>query len=68
MINKATRSIYIGNLPYSVTRDQLREAFVNFGRVINSEVALDEQGNSKGFGIVRFESKWNALSAIEAMD
>eukprot|EP00347_Sterkiella_histriomuscorum_P022477 403338343 len=63
-----SKSIYIGNLPYSVTADQLRDAFLAFGKVLNAQIARDEKGGSKGYGLIKFESSLNAENAIKAMD
>ena len=46
-------NIYAGNLPYSVTEDDLREAFAAFGEVANVQLITDKfSGQSKGFGFV----------------
>ena len=46
-------NIYVGNLPYNVTEDQLRAAFADFGEVTSANVIMDRMsGQSKGFGFV----------------
>ena len=48
-----TKKIYVGNLPFSATADDLREAFSNFGTVTSAQVVSDrETGRSRGFGFV----------------
>ncbi|MGA0192362.1 MAG: RNA recognition motif domain-containing protein, partial [bacterium] len=46
-------NIYVGNLAYSVTDEQLRSAFSQFGKVSKASVIMDRVNNrSKGFGFV----------------
>jgi RNA recognition motif-containing protein len=48
-----SKNLYVGNLPYSTTADDLREAFSKFGTVTSASVASDrETGRSRGFGFV----------------
>ncbi len=62
-------NIYVGNLAYSVTEDQLREAFGQFGEVSRVNVIMDrETGRSKGFGFVEMASNSEAESAINALN
>ena len=49
-------------------KNQLKEAFVEFGRILHSSVSLDERGNSRGFGVIEFEAKDAAEQAIASMD
>jgi len=37
-------AIHISNLPYSVDKNQLREAFTEFGKILHASVSLDERG------------------------
>jgi RNA recognition motif-containing protein len=61
------KNLYVGNLPYDTTADDLREAFSQFGTVSRSQVISDrETGRSRGFGFVEMED--GADSAIEAMN
>ena len=61
--------IYVGNLPYSVTDDELREAFSEFGDVTSAEVVTDKfSGQSKGFGFVDMPSNADADEAIKALN
>ena len=54
-------NIYVGNLPYSVTEDELRTAFAAFGEVSSVNVITDKfSGQSKGFGFV--EHPWVAVT------
>jgi RNA recognition motif-containing protein len=62
-------NIYIGNLPYSVTEDDLREAFSQFGQVNSANIITDKfSGRSKGFGFVDMPSDSDGREAIGAMN
>ena len=50
-------NIYVGNLPFSVDDDKLREMFEAFGEVESAKVISDrETGRSRGFGFVEMEN------------
>ena len=58
--------LYIGNLDYSVTGDQLGEYFAQAGKVVSAVVITDRgTGRSKGFGFVEYETDEEAKKAIE---
>ena len=62
-------NIYVGNLSYSLTDDDLREAFAAFGEVKSAKVIFDrESGRSKGFGFVEMDDSAQAEEAIRALD
>jgi RNA recognition motif-containing protein len=62
-------NIYVGNLAYSVTDDDLREAFAAYGEVSRASVIMDrETGRSKGFGFVEMPDDAAAESAIKALN
>ena len=62
-------NIYIGNLPYSVTEDDLRDVFSQFGQVDSSNIITDKfSGRSKGFGFVDMPNDGEAREAIESMN
>lgn len=60
--------IYIRNIPWSVTWQQLKDAFSEYGHIIRADVPQDRQGRSAGYGIVRFEREKDALKAKDNMD
>jgi cold-inducible RNA-binding protein len=61
------KNLYVGNLPYSTTADDLREAFSQFGTVSRAQVVSDrETGRSRGFGFVEMSDGGD--SAVEAMN
>jgi RNA recognition motif-containing protein len=48
-----SKKLYVGNLPFSTTADDLRDAFGNFGEVTEAQVISDrETGRSRGFAFV----------------
>ncbi len=62
-------NIYVGNLSYSVTSDDLRKAFEAFGEVSTANVVSDKFTNqSKGFGFVEMTNKAEGEAAIKALD
>jgi RNA recognition motif-containing protein len=62
-------NIYIGNLAYSVTEDDLRDAFSEFGQVDSASIINDKfSGRSKGFGFVDMPNDSEAREAIESMN
>ena len=62
-----TKNLYVGNLPYSTTADDLRDAFSQFGTVARAQVVSDrETGRSRGFGFVEMSDGGEA--AIEGMN
>ena len=59
------KTLYVGNLVYAVTRDELKELFSQFGEVSSVKLINDrESGKPKGFGFVEMEDN-EALAAIE---
>jgi len=60
--------LYVGNLPYSMQDEDLREHFARFGEVASAKVMTDrETGRSKGFAFVEMGSGEEARSAITGM-
>ena len=61
------KKLYVGNLPYDATADELREVFSPFGRILSATIASDrETGQSRGFGFV--EMVEGAEEAIQALN
>ena len=57
--------LYVGNLPYSTTGEQLREMFSQAGKVVSADVIKDRMsGQSKGFAFVQMETQAEAEKAI----
>ncbi|MEA3639534.1 MAG: RNA-binding protein [Lamprobacter sp.] len=62
-------NIYVGNLAYSVTQDELREAFGAYGEVESANLIMDKfTGESKGFGFVEMPNNSEADAAIKALN
>ena len=62
-------NIYIGNLPYTISEDELRELFAAHGEVKSASIIMDrESGRSKGFGFVEMPDKAQGESAISALN
>ena len=62
-------NIYVGNLSYGVSDDQLREVFEAYGTVSSAKVISDKfSGRSKGFGFVEMDDDNEAKTAIEDLD
>jgi RNA recognition motif-containing protein len=61
--------IYVGNLPWSIKDDELRELFTPFGDVSSAIVIMDKfSGRSKGFGFVEMNSDGDAEDAMKALN
>ena len=61
--------IYVGNLPFGVTQEQLKKLFEPFGDIEEAVVISDKfSGRSKGFGFVTFTDKKAADKAIDEMN
>jgi RNA recognition motif-containing protein len=62
-------NIYVGQLPYSVTEDDLRAMFTEFGELESAKIITDKYtGQSKGFGFVEMPSNSDADRAIKALN
>jgi len=62
-------NIYVGNLSYEVTEEDLKEAFEAFGQVESVSIIKDKySGQSKGFGFVEMPAKAEAQSAINDLN
>ena len=62
-------NIYVGNLPYSLTDEELADAFAQYGQVDSARVVIDrESGRSRGFGFVEMASTSEAEAAIAALN
>ncbi|MFA7230151.1 MAG: RNA-binding protein [Victivallaceae bacterium] len=62
-------NIYVGNLPYSISEDELQEVFGEFGEVTSARIINDKMtGRSKGFAFVEMANDADAKKAIEALN
>ena len=61
------KKLFVGNLPYSVTSEQLAEIFGEHGEVVSANVITDRMnGRSKGFGFVELAESVDLNAIIEA--
>ncbi len=62
------KSIYVGNLPWSATEDQVQELFAEYGTVLSVKLVSDrDTGRARGFGFVEMDDA-DAPAAVEALD
>ena len=62
-------SIYVGNLSYQVTEEDLKQAFAEYGTVNRVQLPTDrETGRPRGFAFVEMESDTQEQAAIDALD
>ena len=58
--------LYVGNLPYGATSDQLGQKFAAAGQVVSAQVVVDKfSGRSRGFGFVEMANQADADKAIK---
>lgn len=61
--------LYVGNFPYDMTEDRLRDLFTPFGTPDSVSLITDrETGRTKGFGFVEFSDDGQAKAAIAGMN
>ncbi|KAI1065685.1 hypothetical protein LB507_000165 [Fusarium sp. FIESC RH6] len=65
---RRTSRLFVRNLPYSATEDDLREAFEQFGTVQEVHLPASKSGTSKGFALILFTEPSGAVEAFQAMD
>jgi RNA recognition motif-containing protein len=66
---EVSMNIYVGNLSYEATEEDLKQAFEGFGQVESVNIIKDKySGESKGFGFVEMPAKAEAQSAIEGLN
>ncbi|KAA1296020.1 MAG: RNA-binding protein [Chloroflexi bacterium] len=62
-------NIYVGNISYNSSEDDLRDLFGRYGEVVDVRIITDrDSGRSKGFGFVEMSDDDQAKEAIEALD
>ena len=62
-------NIYVGNLSYDTTEDELRTMFAEFGSVDSAKLIMDrDSGQSKGFGFVEMADNSGGQQAIEGLN
>lgn len=62
-------NIYVGNLAYNVTQEELRDAFGAYGEISSVNLITDKfTGSSKGFGFVEMPNNSEADAAIKGLN
>jgi cold-inducible RNA-binding protein len=63
------KNLYVGNLSYNTTQQQLQEMFEEYGEVVSANVITDrDTGRSRGFGFVEMANEDEANAAIDALN
>ena len=63
------KKLYVGNIPFTTTEDELRDLFSQHGTVNSVNVITDrETGRPRGFAFVEFEDESSADAAQQALD
>jgi len=64
-----TNKLFVGNLPYSMTSDDLKAVFAKIGDVISANVVMDKNTNrSRGFGFVEMKDEVLAKKAMDDLN
>lgn len=62
-------NIYVGNIAYNMTIQEIKEVFTPFGNVVNVKIINDKQtGKSKGYAFVEMDNDECALKAIQSLN
>ncbi len=62
-------NIYVSNIPYQTTEEEMNQAFAAFGTVASARIIKDKMtGRSRGFGFVEMENETEARAALEGMN
>jgi RNA recognition motif-containing protein len=63
------KKLYIGNLSFDISEEELGEAFSQFGEIVSTAIIKDSvSGRSKGFGFIEFAQEESAKAAVEEMN
>ncbi len=69
IVKSNTMDIYVGNLPWSASEQEIADAFAEHGTVEKATIIIDrDSGRSKGFGFVTMNDNDEANTAIEALN
>ncbi len=62
-------NLYVGNLPFSMTEEDLQQMFSSYGTIVRASIVKDrETGRSKGFGFVQMSSNEEGNAAMAALN
>ncbi len=63
------KRLYVGNLSYDLSDDQLKDLFAQVGNVVSAKIIrYQDSGRSKGFGFVEMETEDEAQKAIDTLN
>ncbi len=63
------KKLYVGNLPFSTTKEELEQMFAQVGTVVDAVIISDRfSGRSKGFGFVEMSTEEEAQKAIDGFN
>ncbi|MHB1506112.1 MAG: RNA recognition motif domain-containing protein [Sulfobacillus sp.] len=63
------RTLYVGNLPWTTTEEELTELFAATSTVVSCRIIVDRESNrSRGFGFVEISDESNVETVVEAMN
>lgn len=64
-----TNKLFVGNLPYSMSSDELKAVFAKIGNVVDANVVMDKNtGRSRGFGFVEMKDEIRAKKAMDDLN
>jgi cleavage stimulation factor subunit 2 len=64
-----SRSVFVGNIPYEATEEQIQDIFAQVGPVVSFRLVFDrETGKPKGYGFVEYRDSQTALSAMRNLN
>jgi RNA recognition motif-containing protein len=62
-------NIYVGNLPFNATEDELKGLFQTYGTVDSAKIISDQfTGRSRGFGFIEMSNREEGLKAVQELD
>ena len=69
LLQKSQMKLYVGNLSFETTENDLRDLFAEYGTVTDVAILNDrETGRSRGFGFVTFSDATGGNAAVEALN
>ncbi|XP_007507849.1 cleavage stimulation factor subunit 2 isoform X1 [Monodelphis domestica] len=68
-VDRSLRSVFVGNIPYEATEEQLKDIFSEVGPVVSFRLVYDrETGKPKGYGFCEYQDQETALSAMRNLN
>ncbi|XP_015127616.1 cleavage stimulation factor subunit 2 [Diachasma alloeum] len=68
-VDKSMRSVFVGNIPYRATEENLRDIFGDVGQIMSLKLVYDrETGRPRGFGFIEYKDQQTALKAIQNLN